>query len=196
MHTEFESITWAYSPCPNDTYIFGALANGLLPDWPMISQPMLADIAELNQLAEEANFDVIKISAAAYPLVYQLYQILDCGGALGNGVGPLVVARMHAAARIDDTKSIAIPGWFTTAHALFKHFFPMVVRKEEMKFSSVEQSVLEGKTDLGLLIHEGRFVYQSHGLRALADLGELWEKQFQLPIPLGIILPAQFANSA
>lgn len=181
------SLQWAFSPCPNDTFIFGPLAMGLLPSVDSIS-PELADIDRLNAIALQDGADVIKVSAAAYPLFSQTYQILPCGGAMGEGVGPLLVRRSKEARTLDGSSRVAHPGRLTTAYALFRLFHPEVTQLHEMIFSDIETAVHHGDATHGLLIHEGRFTYQSQQLYAEEDLGDRWETERGLPLPLGLIL--------
>lgn len=181
------SLRWAYSPCPNDTFIFGALANGLLPSLAPIT-PKLADIDELNALALQEDADVIKVSAAAYPSFSPAYKVLPCGGAMGEGVGPLLVRQSESAPPLSHTSRVAHPGLLTTAYALFRLFHPEVIQLYEMIFSDIEPAVQRGDATHGLLIHEGRFTYQSLHLFAEEDLGNRWGNEYKLPLPLGLIL--------
>lgn len=181
------TITIGFSPCPNDTFIFDALVNKRVETAPYEFEPVLADVEELNHMAVDGRLDISKISVAAYPEVSGNYIILESGAALGKGVGPLVVGREPASDDYFDTATIAIPGQMTTANLLLTEFFPHINRKETMIFSEVEQAVLTGRTDLGLLIHEGRFTYMQKGLICLHDLGVVWENRTRLPLPLGCI---------
>lgn len=186
--SEWNTLRWAYSPCPNDTFIFAALAQGIVPGVPSVARPRLEDIATLNALAKAGEADVIKISACFYPQVRSYYQVLPCGGAMGMGVGPLLVAKQGFSGTLESKHTVAIPGETTTANLLLSHFYPKLTTREQMEFSRIGPAVAAGKYDLGLLIHEGRFTFREHGLQQVADLGALWEAQFALPLPLGIIL--------
>lgn len=185
---EWNALQWAYSPCPNDTFIFGALAQGTVPGVPAVLPPRLEDIATLNALAQSGGADVVKISASFYPEVRGSYQVLPCGGAMGMGVGPLLVAKQGFSGTLESRFTVAIPGMTTTANLLLSHFYPKLTERVEVEFSQIGQAVADGKYDLGLLIHEGRFTFREHGLQQVADLGALWETKFALPLPLGVIL--------
>lgn len=166
-------LTLAISPCPNDTFIFGAMVAGYGLE--------LDDVESLNERAERAEFDITKISVAAYGRIRERYALLYAGGAAGFGVGPLLVSR---GAR-EPGGRIAIPGERTTAALLLSLLgdFETV----PMRFDQIEGAVLAGDVDCGVLIHEGRFTYAEKGLHKLADLGEVWEARMHCPIPLGAI---------
>jgi len=134
------------------------------------------------------RLDLSKISYGVLPLVLESYQLLDAGGALGKGVGPLLIAKSPISpARLPEC-TVAIPGQQTTAHLLFSLAYPNAGKKQFMVFSSIEDAVLSGQVDCGVIIHENRFTYQQKGLVKLADLGEFWEATTGAPIPLGGIL--------
>ena len=179
----------AYSPCPNDTYIFAALTNGLLPDAPSV-RVTFEDIEELNSHAAQAKYELTKVSYGAIPYLMDRYRILRSGGALGRGCGPLLVTRpgepTDLAAYRD--KLIAIPGEKTTAFVLLQLALGKRPQSLQMRFDSIVSAVAEGHIDAGLIIHESRFTYEAAGLVAVADMGEWWEKASGLPIPLGAIL--------
>ena len=141
----------------------------------------------LNQWALEGRLDVTKISYGVLPLIAKDYLLLDSGGALGRGVGPLLVARGDRT-DLPETAAVAIPGEHTTAHLLFSLAYPQVVRKRFMVFSEIEEAVRSGAVDAGVIIHEGRFTYQAKGLVKLRDLGEHWEAETGSPVPLGGIV--------
>jgi len=166
--------------------MFDAWVNGRLPEAPQVN-PILEDIEQLNSraLAEEA--DVLKMSFAGFPEVSEKYQILNAGAALGFGCGPLLVSKKPVEVPFSPELSVAIPGRRTSANLLLSTFFPMLSQKKEVLFSDIEEAVLSGKSDLGLLIHESRFTYAQKGLVKLADLGERWEQLHRQPIPLGCI---------
>lgn len=175
-----------FSPCPNDTFIFDAWVNGRI-EQDFLPQPQLLDVETLNRKALLAELPVTKLSFAAYARVSEQYQILSAGAALGNNCGPLVIYRQPPDLSQSASLKVAIPGLHTTANLLFSIFFPQLTQKVEMVFSEIENAVLSGEADLGLIIHENRFTYAAKGLQKLADLGELWETKFNLPIPLGCI---------
>lgn len=183
-------LTLAYSTCPNDTFIFDALANGKIDTEGIDFEISLADIDVLNKNAVSANPpDITKISSNAYGIdIWKDYVILDSGSALGRNNGPLLVAKEAFPLTEINQKRILIPGVNTTANLLFTTFFPNAKDKTPMLFSEIEKEVINRHYDAGLLIHEGRFTYQSKGLVKLADMGELWEKKFNMPIPLGSII--------
>ena len=183
-------LTLAYSTCPNDTFIFDALANGKIDTEGIDFEISLADIDVLNKNAVAANPpDITKISSNAYGIdIWKNYVILDSGSALGRNNGPLLVAKEAFPLTEINQKRILIPGINTTANLLFTTFFPNAKDKTPMLFSEIEKEVINRHYDAGLLIHEGRFTYQSKGLVKLADMGELWEKKFNMPIPLGSII--------
>ncbi|MBR6176668.1 MAG: 1,4-dihydroxy-6-naphthoate synthase [Bacteroidales bacterium] len=183
-------LTLAYSTCPNDTFIFDALANGKIDTEGIDFDISLADIDVLNKNAVAANPpDITKISSNAYGIdIWKNYVILDSGSALGRNNGPLLVAKEAFPLSKMDSKKILIPGVNTTANLLFTTFFPNAKDKTPLLFSKIEGEVISGHYDAGLLIHEGRFTYQSKGLVKIADMGELWEQNFGMPIPLGSII--------
>ncbi|HAQ64759.1 MAG TPA: 1,4-dihydroxy-6-naphthoate synthase [Bacteroidales bacterium] len=174
-----------FSSCPNDTFIFEALVNGRLSTESLIFNTMLADIDQLNHAAASGIPDVVKISYHAYAHLVHQYVMLDAGSALGYGVGPLLVALKPYKVRDLTNLTIAVPGEYTTAAMLLGLAFPDVRNTRVMLFSEIEEAILKGKVDAGVLIHEGRFTYAARGLNKLADLGELWELMTGLPIPLG-----------
>jgi 1,4-dihydroxy-6-naphthoate synthase len=173
------------SPCPNDTFIFDALANHKIDLQSLSFDFVLEDVQTLNEMALQGELDVVKISYANYFQVAEQYQLLRAGGALGFGVGPLLVKKKEATVNIEANQVIALPGQHTTAHFLFSHFYPNHNHKKFMVFSEVEEAVLSGEVDAGVLIHENRFTYAERGMQAISDLGSAWEKETKLPIPLG-----------
>jgi 1,4-dihydroxy-6-naphthoate synthase len=183
------SYTLAYSPCPNDTYIFAALTNGLLPDAPPV-RVHFADIEELNASAARAEHALTKVSYGAIPYLMRDYRILRSGGALGRGCGPLVVTRSDAARSLGDVRNlrVAIPGERTTAFMLLQLALGMRPSIAQMRFDRIIPAVASGEIDAGLIIHESRFTYQESGLVCVADLGDWWESISGMPIPLGAIL--------
>ncbi|MFG2642502.1 1,4-dihydroxy-6-naphthoate synthase [Streptomyces sp. NPDC048370] len=182
----------AYSPCPNDTFVFDAWAHGRVPDAPRLDVTF-ADIDLTNGWAERgtADYDVLKVSYAVLPWVLDEYALLPCGGALGRGCGPLVLTREPG---VDLTgKTVAVPSERSTAYLLFRLWAADVVpggvgNVVVMPFHEIMPAVRDGKVDAGLVIHEARFTYQNYGLHALADMGAHWEDTTGLPIPLGAII--------
>jgi 1,4-dihydroxy-6-naphthoate synthase len=179
-----DRITIAFSPCPNDTFIFDALVNGKIDTRGITIDPVLRDVEELNRSAHSGAYDITKLSFGAYPGVAAEYVMLDSGAAIGSGVGPLLVSKSK---NVFADSSIAIPGEHTTANLLFTMFYPDNTNRSEMIFSRIPDAVANGEYDCGILIHEGRFTYRSKGLHKIADLGELWENRTGMPIPLGCI---------
>lgn len=182
-------MTLAYSPCPNDTFIFAALTNGLLEDAPPV-RAQLEDIENLNNSALKADYELTKVSYGAIPLLMDDYRILRSGGALGRGCGPLLITRadqpVDVAAFRD--KLIAIPGEMTTAFMLLRLAMNGRPQTLAMRFDQIVDAVANGTADAGLIIHESRFTYQDAGLIQVVDLGDWWESQTGMPIPLGAIL--------
>ena len=172
-------LNFAFSSCPNDTFAFHALVHGLVPA-PRVA-PHIDDVEALNARAERGEAEVTKISIAAYQRIRDRYALLRAGGAAGFGVGPIVVARTARAVG----GRIAIPGTRTTA-ALLLHLLGRF-ETVAMRFDQIERAVVSGEADCGVLIHEGRFTYQSRGLTLLADLGAVWEERMKCPLPLAAI---------
>ncbi|MGB8490633.1 MAG: 1,4-dihydroxy-6-naphthoate synthase [Bacteroidales bacterium] len=181
-------LTLGFSPCPNDTFIFDALVHGRIDTEGLEFDYFLADVEELNRKAFACEVDVTKISCHAYAFAASGYRILDSGGAVGFGSGPLLISRDRIS-RDDLTEAtIAIPGKYTTANLLFSIAWPGAVHKKEYLFSDIEEALLRGEADAGLIIHETRFTYQKKGLLKIADMGEYWEELTGLPVPLGLIV--------
>ena len=178
-------LSLAYSPCPNDTFIFDAMVHHKIDTEGLEFEPVLADVETLNQNAFDAVSDITKISFHAYCYVSQDYQLLHSGSALGNGCGPLMISKDIIPASKIEFCLIGIPGRLTTANFLLSLAFPEAATKKEMVFSEIEDALLKDQIDIGLIIHENRFTYEKKGLRKIIDLGEWWEKKYQLPIPLG-----------
>lgn len=174
----------AFSTCPNDTFIFDAWVNGHLPN-ALATSPFLGDIDHLNAMAKNDETDIIKISYHAFIHLAEKYIMLDAGSALGFGVGPLLIAKNEISLNDIHQLRIAIPGELTTAAMLLKYAFPEAVNTTVMLFSEIEEAILSGTVDAGVIIHENRFTYQQKGLIKLLDLGSYWEEKTTLPIPLG-----------
>jgi 1,4-dihydroxy-6-naphthoate synthase len=186
------TLSLAISPCPNDTFIFHALVHGLVTDAPPLDVTY-ADVDVTNTAAERGAFDLVKVSVAALPWLLDQYAMLPCGGALGRGCGPLVLVRGDAPSRERtglDGLTVAVPGERTTAYLLMRLWSAATppARIEVLPFHEIMPAVAAGRVDAGLVIHEARFTYPRFGLRALVDLGEWWEADTGLPIPLGAIL--------
>jgi len=182
------NFTLGFSPCPNDTFIFDALVNKKIDTEDFDFNVVLEDVQTLNQWALEEKLDFSKISYGVLPLVLDKYVLLNSGGALGKGVGPLLISKTQITNDQIPNSVIAIPGQNTTAHLLFSLAYPNARNKQFMVFHEIEDAVLSGGLDAGVIIHENRFTYQDRGLRKIIDLGEYWEQQLQVPIPLGGII--------
>ena len=180
-------FTLGFSPCPNDTFIFDALVNKKIDTGDVEIEPVLEDVETLNELALEGILDITKLSFPAFFAVAEEYALLDAGSAMGMGVGPLLVSKKNKLFTLEEINQspIAIPGVHTTANFLLSHAFPDAKNKVPMLFSAIEDAVLSGKTNLGVLIHENRFTYREKGLIKQMDLGEAWEKETKMPLPLG-----------
>lgn len=189
-----EPLDLVFSPCPNDTFVFHAWANGLLPGVPAV-RVRHADVDEANDLAARGIPDVVKVSYAALPWLLEEYRLLPAGGAVGRGCGPLVLT----AGRQDLTGArVAVPGRRTTAYLLFQLWAAQAQlgSVDVLPFPEIMPAVRDGRYDAGLVIHEARFTYAGYGLRCLADLGAWWEAQTGLPIPLGAILARRSLDGA
>ena len=202
-------LTFAYSPCPNDTYAFHALTFGLV-EAPFRIRPVLLDIEQLNRRAYSGEFDLTKLSVGAFAGVGDRYRLLRSGAALGHGVGPLVVARTPMTLAEAASGRLAIPGADTTAYRLLRLATaglaeqvgpvvptrpaarPRIVGSQtrpldhaiELRYDQILRAVETGDVDAGLIIHESRFTYTDHGLVKVIDLGDWWEEQTGLPVPL------------
>ncbi|MGW3202767.1 1,4-dihydroxy-6-naphthoate synthase [Streptomyces sp. NPDC001135] len=191
LSPDSRALQIAYSPCPNDTFVFDALAHGRVPGAPALDVTF-ADIDITNGMAERGEFDVLKVSYAVLPYVLGAYALLPCGGALGRGCGPLVLTREQD---VDLTgRTVAVPSEKSTAYLLFRLWaadtLPTggVGEIVVLPFHEIMPAVRDGKVDAGLVIHEARFTYRDYGLHKLADMGEHWERTTGLPIPLGAII--------
>lgn len=200
-----KTLSLGYSPCPNDTFIFYALVHGKIDTDDMRFKEILLDVETLNQKAIKGELDITKVSYNAFGNLLEDYCLLRSGGALGRGCGPLlVIGREGSAVGSFKNKRIAIPGNLTTAFLLLRLYLASTHKSElsprrvdvgdqtidfvSMPFYEIMDSVKSGRADAGLIIHEGRFTYSSHGLRKIIDLGEWWEKETGLPLPLGCII--------
>ncbi|MFI5172433.1 MAG: menaquinone biosynthesis family protein, partial [Chitinophagales bacterium] len=177
-------LTLGYSPCPNDTFIFDALAHHKIDTEGIEFEIIPADVETLNKYALHEELDISKLSYHAFAYVSKNYQLLTSGSALGRGVGPLLISKDDIPRSKLEFCLIGIPGRLTTANFLLSLAFPEAATKKEMVFSEIENALLSGAIDIGLIIHENRFTYAQKGLKKLIDLGEWWEKKFDLPIPL------------
>jgi len=182
------TLSLGFSPCPNDTFIFDALVNGKIDTGGLAFDVRMEDVETLNQWSMQEKLDITKISYGVLPRILPAYRVLDAGGALGKGVGPLLVSAQTRDMEDIPQLRIAIPGANTTAHMLFSLAFPDARNKTFMVFHEIEDAVLQGRVDAGVIIHENRFTYEQKGLVRLLDLGEFWEANTNCPIPLGGIV--------
>ena len=175
----------AFSPCPNDTFIFHAMIHGLVDTGNLNFQPLMDDIEALNKKALLKNFHMTKLSFFAYLKLKKYYEILDAGAALGFGCGPLLISKDPDLSL--ETAKIAIPGELTTANLLLSLWNPKIKNRVITRFDNILAGVESGEFDAGLIIHESRFVYKDFGLKKIIDLGLWWEQETGHPIPLGCI---------
>jgi 1,4-dihydroxy-6-naphthoate synthase len=176
-------LTFGFTPCPNDAFAFHALVHGLVPAGFEV-EPVLLDIEELNRCAARAELQLSKLSFGAAAVGGDRYRLLRSGAALGRGVGPLVVAREPASLEEAAAGRIAVPGRETTAFLLLRLAAPSLGEAIALRYDRILDAVVAGEVEAGLIIHESRFTYGEHGLVAVADLGEWWEGETGLPVPL------------
>ncbi len=199
-------LTLGFSPCPNDCFIFDAMVHGKIDTEGLEFDVVMEDVEALNQRAFKKELDITKLSFHAFLYVQENYILLKSGSALGFNCGPLLVGSSEFVVRrlqedISELRTtncelkIAIPGKNTTANFLLSLAYPEMKNKTEVLFSEIEQGVLDGKYDAGLIIHESRFTYEQKGLKKIMDLGEFWESLIHAPIPLGgIVARRSFDN--
>lgn len=193
-------LTIGFSPCPNDTFIFDALIHHKIDTEGLDFEVFYDDVETLNQKAFRGELDITKLSYHAFAYAADQYILLDAGSALGFGVGPLLISKFEIPIsdleenKIQTPESqiriplIGIPGKYTTANFLLSLAFPDATDKQELVFSDIENAVLDGRVDVGLIIHENRFTYQDKDLHKIIDLGDYWEKRTGCAIPLGGIV--------
>ncbi len=188
-------LSLAFSPCPNDTFIFDAMVHEKIDTEGLKFEVYLADVEELNRKAIEGNYDITKLSYHAYAYAINKYVLMNSGSALGENCGPLLISKnTYHQAEVSGLK-IAIPGKYTTANFLFSLAFPEAKNKIELLFSDIEAAIKTGEVDAGLIIHENRFTYQERGFNKIIDLGEYWQAQTNSPIPLGgIVIKRSFSD--
>jgi 1,4-dihydroxy-6-naphthoate synthase len=190
-------LTLGISPCPNDTFIFDAMLNGLVDNEGLSFDFILEDVETLNKMAINGALDVSKISYGSVPKLLPHYKVLDAGGALGKGVGPLFISKNFidiSTEHLEDL-TVVLPGMNTTAHLLFSLVFPSIKKKVFLPFHEIEDAVINGVANTGVIIHENRFTYEQKNLIKLADLGDEWESLTGLPIPLGGIVARRTFNN-
>lgn len=176
-------LNLGFSPCPNDTFIFEALVNKKIDTEGLEFDVVMADVEQLNKWALNAKLDVSKLSFYALTKCISKYILLDSGAALGRNCGPLLIKKPGNF--LNSESKIAIPGEYTTANFLLSISNPEYLNKVEVLFSKIENEVVLGNFDAGLIIHENRFTYHLKGLEKVVDLGEFWEHKYGLPLPLG-----------
>ena len=187
-------LTLGFSPCPNDTFIFDALIHHKIDTEGLEFEVFYDDVETLNQKAMRQALDITKLSYHAFAYVTKNYVLLDAGSALGFGVGPMLICKanpdeIYAQLTTHNPQlKIGIPGKYTTANFLLGLAFPNANNKVELVFSDIEDAVLDGRVDAGLIIHENRFTYQNKGLKKIIDLGDYWEQLTGCAIPLGGIV--------
>jgi 5,8-dihydroxy-2-naphthoate synthase len=184
------TLSLGFSPCPNDCFVFDAIVHRRIDLDALEFVPRIGDVEALNKATFARDIDVTKLSYHAYAHCVDDYVMLDAGGALGRNCGPLLISKRPIAHDevAAGTLRIGIPGAYTTANFLCGLAFPQARNKREMLFSDIEQALLDDTIDAGLIIHENRFTYEVKGLRKIVDLGEFWEGETGLPIPLGGIV--------
>ncbi len=181
------TLTFGYSPCPNDTFIFGPLATGRIKPTGFDLSIELHDVETLNHMALAGKLDISKLSFYAWLQVKSRYRLLQCGAALGYGCGPLLVAKRPMTKAEVIRSRIVLPGSLTTAHLLFRLWAPEAHQRSFAPYDQILKMVQTGEVDCGVIIHESRFTYEQAGLVALMDLGAFWEAETGTPIPLGCI---------
>lgn len=186
-------LSLGFSTCPNDTFIFDAMIHRKVDTEGLEFDVVLADVEELNRNAFAGNIDITKLSYHAYAYIANNYKLLTSGSALGYKNGPLLISKRKIYRdEVADLK-VAIPGKYTTANLLFSIVFPKINEKKEYLFSDIEEAILDGEVDAGVIIHENRFTFEKKGLKKIIDLGEDWEEKTNNPIPLGgIVIQRKF----
>ncbi len=180
-----KELTLAYSTCPNDTFLFYALAHEKIDLKGLKFNIVMDDVESLNKAAEKEKYNITKLSFAALGNLLDTYGLLRSGAALGRGCGPLIVAKPgFDISELDKTK-IAVPGLGTTASMLLGLYLEKAPKMVPMTFDRIMPEISGGKFKAGVIIHEGRFTFESYGLKCFDDLGGWWEKKTNLPIPLG-----------
>ncbi len=177
-------VSLAHSPDSDDAFMFYGLARGKVDTGGLEIVHVMGDIESLNRAAREGRHEVTAISFHAYPYVAASYALMPCGGSIGDGYGPLVVARDAIDPAGIGDRVVAVPGTLTTAYLALKLFAP-AARTRVVPFDVILDEVADGRADLGLVIHEGQLTYGGQGLRKVVDLGAWWKEETGLPLPLG-----------
>lgn len=178
-------LTFGFSPCPNDTFMFDAIARGVVGIEGWRIDPVLHDVQTLNTLAMEAALDISKLSFYAWMAVKDNYRLLNSGGAMGFGCGPVLIARKPLKRAQMRESRVVLPGKWTTAHLLFRMWAPDADQRFFVPYDRIFETIDSGDADCGVIIHESRFTFQEAGFRTIVDLGAWWEARTGLPIPLG-----------
>jgi len=177
-------LTLGISPCPNDVYIFSGLLLGKVEAEGLSFRVDFQDVETLNALSQADAIDVVKISYANYIHCRENYDLLPCGGALGRGVGPLLLSHSGG---WDADSEVLVPGEFTTANFLLDFYAGRPLQKRFLPFDALYAHLLETPGSQGVVIHEKRFTYAADGLHLIQDLGDFWESKTGFAIPLGAI---------
>lgn len=181
-------LTLGFSTCPNDTFIFDAMIHQKVDTEGLQFDVVLADVEELNRNAFNGTVDITKLSYHAFAYIANNYKLLTSGSALGYKNGPLLICKHKIFPDEVSNIKVAVPGKYTTANLLFSIVYPKVKEKKMYLFSDIEEAILDGEVDAGVIIHENRFTYEKRGLKKIIDLGEDWEEKTESPIPLGGIV--------
>ena len=182
--TKTRTISIAHSPDSDDAFMFYGLATNKVRVPGLKFTHTLCDIETLNRKAMQGVYDVTAISFHAYPYIQEEYALMSCGGSVGDGYGPMIVAAKALSIAEIKTRRIAVPGTMTTAYLALKLFAPQI-KTEVVPFDQIIPQVLAGKHDAGLIIHEGQLTYAKSGLHRILDLGKWWRDKEGLPLPLG-----------
>jgi 1,4-dihydroxy-6-naphthoate synthase len=188
-----KKLSLAFSPCPNDTFMMYGLIHQKIDLQGIEFEFEMLDIEKLNQAAIKGTYQVTKASAAILPVVDKHYKLLASGGAFGIEGGPVLIAR--SGVELNENSSVAIPGEHTSAHALFNRYYKVPAKKQFVLFSEIFGLLSSGRTDAGVIIHEDRFTFWQHGFECVSDLGLEWKKETGLPVPLGVFIMRNDADS-
>ncbi|BBO66569.1 1,4-dihydroxy-6-naphtoate synthase [Desulfosarcina alkanivorans] len=180
-----DELRLGYSPCPNDTFMFNAIAGGDVGVAGYRMTPVLHDVETLNEMARRDTLEVTKLSFYAWLKVKERYRLLDSGAAMGFGCGPVLIAKKNVSRSDIHRCRVVLPGQWTTAHLLFRLWAPDARQRMFTTYDRIFETVASGQADCGVVIHESRFTFQSAGFSLVADLGNWWQERTGLPIPLG-----------
>jgi len=180
-----KKLQFGYSPCPNDTFMFNAIAAGAVGIEGHLLEPVLHDVETLNAMAMDAVLDVSKLSFYAWMAVKERYRLLNSGAAMGFGCGPVLIAGKPLAREAVNDCRVVLPGRWTTAHLLFRLWAPDADQRIFVPYDRIFDLLASGEADCGVIIHESRFTFEQAGFAPVVDLGAWWEEKTGLPIPLG-----------